>query len=228
MAAVLGIGLGILISALAGNGYAKSSLSTKATWDPTLISASGLAIAQLAIGILGVLLITSEYSTRAIASTLSAVPRRNRLLVAKGVVMVAMTFVVVEVIAFTAFLAGQALMSGHAPTTNLGDPGVLRAVIGSGLYGALLGLLGLAFGTILRHAAGAIALLVAILFVLPGIAAALPTSIDNAVQEYWPTQAGSQIDTVVRTAHTLSPWSGLGVFAAFVALMSLNCPTNAQ
>jgi hypothetical protein len=220
VAVVLGIGLGILISALAGNGYAKSSVSTKLTWDPTLISASGLAIAQLAIGILGVLLITSEYSTRAIASTLSAVPRRNRLLVAKGVVMVAMTFVVVEVIAFTAFLAGQALMSGHAPTTNLGDPGVLRAVIGSGLYGVLLGLLGLAFGTILRHAAGAIALLVAILFVLPGIAAALPTSINNAVQEYWPTQAGSQIDTVVRTAHTLSPWSGLGVFAAFVALMS--------
>jgi hypothetical protein len=111
-------------------------------------------------------------------------------------------------------------MSGHAPTTNLGDPGVLRAVIGSGLYGALLGLLGLAFGTILRHAAGAIALLVAILFVLPGIAAALPASINHAVQEYWPTQAGSQINTVVRTAHTLSPWPGLGLFAAFVALVS--------
>jgi ABC-2 type transport system permease protein len=167
-----------------------------------------------------VLLITSEYSTRAISSTLSAVPRRGRLLVAKGTVMLVMTFVVVEVIAFAAFLIGQSLMSGHAPSASLGDASVLRALIGCGLYGALLGIFGLALGSILRHAAGSIAVLVALLFVLPGIAAALPTSIDNAVQEYWPTQAGSQIDTVVRTAHTLTPWAGLGVFALFVAIVS--------
>jgi ABC-2 type transport system permease protein len=220
VAAVLGIGLGALISALAGNHYDKSSLSSKLTWDPTSISGSGLAIAQLAIGILGVLLITSEYSTRAISSTLSAVPRRGRLLMAKAVVMVAMTIVVVEVVAFVAFFVGQALISGHAPTANLGDTGVLRALIGDGLYAALLGLFGLALGTILRHAAGAIAVLVAFLFVLPGIAAALPTSIEHAVQEYWPTDAGQQITSVVRTANTLSPWAGLGVFALFVALIS--------
>jgi ABC-2 type transport system permease protein len=220
VATVLGIGLGALISGLAGNSYDKASLSTRSTWDPTLISLSGLAIAQLAIGILGVLLITSEYSTRAISSTLSAVPRRGRLIVAKGVVMLAMTFVVVEVIAFVAFFIGQALMSGHAPNASLGDAGVLRALIGCGLYGALLGIFGLALGTILRHAAGSIAVLVAMLFVLPGIAAALPASIEHVVQEYWPTQAGAQIDTVVHTAHTLSPWAGLGVFALFVAIVS--------
>ncbi len=220
VATVLGIGLGALISALAGNGYDKSSASTRLTWDPTAISGAGLAIAQLAIGILGVLLITSEYSTRSISSTLAAVPRRSRLLVAKGVVMLAMTFVVVEVIAFVAFFIGQALMSGHAPTANLGDPGVLRALIGSGLYGALLGLFGVALGTILRHAAGSIAVLVALLFVLPGIIAALPASIENIVEEYWPTQAGSQIASVVHTAHTLSPWAGFGVFALFVGIMS--------
>jgi hypothetical protein len=220
VAAVLGIGLGALISALAGNHYDKSSLSSRLTWDPTSISGSGLGIAQLAIGILGVLLITSEYSTRAISSTLAAVPRRTRLLAAKATVITVMTFVVVIVIAFAAFFIGQALISGHAPTANLGDSGVLRALIGGGLYAALLGLLGLGLGTLLRHAAGAIAVLVAILFVLPGIAAALPTSIEHAVQEYWPTQAGSQITTVVRTANTLSPWAGLGVFALFVALVS--------
>jgi ABC-type transport system involved in multi-copper enzyme maturation permease subunit len=219
-AAVLGIGLGALISALAGNHYSTSSLSTRQTWDPTAISGAGMGIAQLAIGILGVMLITSEYSTRAIASTLAAVPRRGRLLSAKAVVMLAMAFIAVEVITVIAFFIGQALMSGHAPTATLGDPGVLRALIGAGLYGALLGLLGLALGTILRHAAGAIAVLVAILFVLPGIAAALPTSIENAVQEYWPTQAGSQVTSVVRTAHTLAPWAGFGVFALFVAILS--------
>jgi ABC-2 type transport system permease protein len=220
VAAVLGIGLGALISALAGNHYDKGSLSSRLTWDPTSISGSGLAIAQLAIGILGVMLITSEYSTRAISSSLAAVPRRGRLLGAKALVILAMTFVVVEVIAFVAFFVGQALISGHAPTANLGESGVLRALIGSGLYGALLGLLGLALGTILRHAAGAIAVLVALLFVLPGIAAALPASIEHAVQEYWPTQAGAQVTTVVRTAHTLSPWAGFGVFALFVAIIS--------
>jgi hypothetical protein len=221
VAAVLGVGLGALISALAANHYASSSLSNRQTWDPTSISNSGLSIAQLAIGVLGVLLVTSEYSSGAIGSSLAAVPRRGRLLGAKAVVIMVLTFVVVEIIAFAAFLVGQALISGHAPTATLGQPGVLRALVGAGLYGALLGMLGLAFGTIIRHAAGAIALLVAILYVLPGIAAALPTSIEHTVQEYWPTQAGGQVTTVVRTANTLSPWAGFGVFLLFVAIVSV-------
>ncbi len=221
IAAVLGIGLGALISALAANHYANSSRSSRLTWDPTSISNSGLSIAQLAIGVLGVLLVTSEYSSGAIASTLAAVPRRGRLLAAKSVVIMVLTFVVVEVIAFAAFLIGQALISGHAPTATLGQPGVVRALVGAGLYGALLGMMGLAFGTIIRNAAGAIAVLVAILFVLPGIAAALPTSIEHTVQEYWPTQAGGQVTVVVRTANTLAPWPGLGVFLLFVAILSL-------
>jgi ABC-2 type transport system permease protein len=85
----------------------------------------------------------------------------------------------------------------------------------------LLGMMGLAFGTIIRNAAGAIAVLVAILYVLPGIAASLPTSIEHTVQEYWPTQAGGQLTTVVRTSNTLSPWGGFGVFLLFVAILSV-------
>ncbi|HEY3843055.1 MAG TPA: ABC transporter permease subunit [Acidimicrobiales bacterium] len=219
IATVLGIGLGALISALAANHYAKSSLSDRLTWDPTSISGSGMGIAQLAIGVLGVLLITSEYSSGAIRGSLAAVPRRARLLGAKSVVMAALTIVVVEIIMFASFFIGQALISGHAPTATLGGSGVLRALIGAGLYGALLGLLGMALGTILRHAAGAIAVLVAILFVLPGIAAALPASIEHTVQEYWPTQAGQQVTAVVRTSNTLAPWAGFGVFLLFVAIM---------
>ena len=207
--AVMGIGLGALISAVSANHYAKSSLSTKLTWDPTSISRPGFGIAQLAIGVLGVLLITSEYSTGAIGSSLAAVPRRGRFLGAKAVVMVVLIFVVTEVIAFVAFFIGQALISGHAPTASLGDPTVLRALIGGGLVGAVLALMGLALGTLIRHAAGAIAVLVAILFVLPGIAAALPASIEHTVEEYWPTQAGGQVTQVVHTANTLSPWVGL-------------------
>ena len=216
---VLGIGLSALISSLAANHYAKNP-SSHANWDPTSISNAGFGIAQLAIGVLGVLLITSEYSSGAIGSTLAAVPRRGRVFGAKSIVIVVLSFVVVEVLAFVAFFIGQALISGHAPTATLGQTGVVRALIGAGLYGALLGMMGLTFGTIIRSAAGAIAVLVAILYVLPGIAAALPTSIEHTVQEYWPTQAGAQVTTVVHTANTLSPWAGFGVFLLFVAVLS--------
>jgi ABC-2 type transport system permease protein len=163
---------------------------------------------------------TSEYSSGSIGSTLAAVPRRGRLFAAKSVVIMILTFVVVEVIAFIAFLIGQALISGHAPSASLGQAGVLRALFGAGLYGALLGMMGMAFGTIIRNAAGAIAVLVAILYVLPGIAGALPTNIANNVQKYWPTQAGGQVTQVIRTANTLSPWKGLAVFLLFVAVVS--------
>jgi hypothetical protein len=219
VAAVLGIGLGALISAVAANHYKTSSLSDRLTWDPTSISGAGMGIAQLAIGVLGVLLITSEYSTRAIGNSLAAVPRRIRFLGAKALVLSIMTFVVVAIIIFAAFFIGQALISGHAPTATLGGTNVLRALIGGCLYGSLIALLGLTLGTILRSAAGAISVLVAVLFVLPGVAAALPASIEHTVQEYWPTQAGQQVTDVVRTAHTLSPWAGFGIFVLFVAVL---------
>jgi ABC-2 type transport system permease protein len=218
-AAVLGIGLGALISAVSANQYGKSA-STRASWDPTSISSSGLGIAQLSIGVLGALLMTSEYSTGAIGSTLAAVPRRSRLLGAKAVVLLCVVFVVTEIIIFGSFFIGQALISGHAPSASLGDPNVLRSLIGGGVYGALIGILGLLFGTILRSAAAAISLLVALLFVLPGIAAALPASIEHTVEKFWPTQAGQQIAGVVRGAHTLPPWAGFGVFCLFVAIVA--------
>src|SRR5580700_9257515 len=94
VATVLGIGLSALISAIAANHYAKSSLSDKLTWDPTSISNAGFGIAQLAIGVLGVLFITSEYSSGSIGSSLAAVPRRGRLLGAKSIVITVLSFVV--------------------------------------------------------------------------------------------------------------------------------------
>jgi ABC-2 type transport system permease protein len=219
VAAVLGIGLGALLSAVAAHHYAGSPASARLTWDPTAASLNGLALAQLAIGVLGVLLITSEYSTGAIGSTLAAVPRRRRLLAGKSVVVLGIAFVFTEIIMFAAFFIGQALISGHAPTATLGQPDVLRALIGCGLYAALIGLLALALGTILRSAAGGITVLVALLFVLPGIASALPTSVEHTVEKFWPTQAGQQVGSVVRGAHQLSPWAGFGVLCIFVAIV---------
>lgn len=161
----------------------------------------------------------SEYSTGAIRTSLTAVPRRRRFLSAKAVVIVAVTFVVAEITTVAAFVIGQAVISGHAPTANFGQPGVLRALIGCGLYGAVIGLLGLALGALLRHAAAAIAVLVALLFVLPGLAAALPSSVEHTAEKFWPTQAGQQVTQGVPTAHTLSPWAALAVMALFVIVV---------
>jgi ABC-2 type transport system permease protein len=216
---VLGIGLGAAISAATAHGYARFSPSEKLSWDPTGVSAAGMYLAQLAIAVLGVLCISSEYSSGMIRTSLIVVPKRGRLLAAKSLVFAAVTFVVGEVTNFAAFFVGQALISGHAPTAALGDPGVARAVLGGGLYLAALAVLSVAAGTLLRHPAAAIAAMIAVLFVLPGVAQALPDSWRNPVTEFWPTQAGSQLTSVYHSAHTLQPWPGFGVMGLFVAIV---------
>ena len=130
-----------------------------------------------------------------------------------------MTFVVGEVTCFVAFFMGQALISGHAPHAALGDPGVARAVVGAGLALTALAVLSVATGALLRHPAAAIASLIAVLFVLPGIAQALPDSWRNPVTEFWPTLAGGDLTNVHHAAHTLQPWPGFGVMCLFVAIV---------
>jgi uncharacterized protein YfiM (DUF2279 family) len=216
---VLGIGLGALISAAAAHGYAKSSVSSKLSWDPTGVSQTGVAIASLAIAVLGVLYFSSEYSSGMIRTSLIAVPKRGRVLAAKSLVFAAVTLVVGEVTCFAAFFAGQALISGHAPTAALGDPGVARAVVGGGLYLTALAVLSVAAGALLRRPAAGISCIVAVLFVLPGIAQALPDSWRNPVTEFWPTQAGTQVTSVSHSAHSLQPWPGFGVMCLFVVIV---------
>ena len=216
---VLGIGLGAVISAATAHSYVKFSVSQKLSWDPTGVSGAGMAIAQLAIAVLGVLCISSEYSSGMIRTSLIAVPKRGRVLAAKSLVFAAVTFVVGEVTTFVAFFVGQALISGHAPHAALGNPGVARAVVGGGLYLAALAVLSVAAGALLRHPAAAIACMMAVVLVLPLIAEALPDSWRNPVTEFWPTQAGGQLTSVYHSAHTLQPWPGFGVMCLFVAIV---------
>ena len=216
---VLGIALGAVISAAAAHGYARFSVSQKLSWDPTGVSGAGMAIAQLAIAVLGVLCITSEYSSGMIRASLIAVPKRGRVLAAKSLVFAGVTFVVGEVTNVTAFFVGQALISGHAPHAALGDPGVARALVGGGLYLTALAVLSVAVGTLLRHPAAAIACMMAVVLVFPVIAQALPDSLRNPVTEFWPTQAGSQLTSVYHSAHTLQPWPGFGVMCLFVVIV---------
>jgi ABC-2 type transport system permease protein len=216
---VLGVGLGAVISAAAAHGYARFSVSQKQSWDPTGVSQAGFVIAQLAIAVLGVLCISSEYSSGMIRTSLIAVPKRGRILAAKALVFAVVAFVVGEFTSFAAFFAGQALIIGHAPHAALADPGIARALVGAGLYVTALAVLSVATGSLLRRPAAAIASLVAVLLVFPLLAQALPDSWRNPVSEFWPTQAGSQITNVYHSAHTLQPWPGLGVMCLFVAIV---------
>ena len=215
---LVGIGLSALVSALAANEYRKNTPGVRETWDPTPISTAGGSLAQLAVAVLATLVITSEYSTGEICASLVAVPTRVRLLAAKAATVAVVVVVVGEVTVFISFFLGQALISaGDAPVASLGDPGVLRALLGTSLYLVLLVWLALGIGTLLRGTAATISTLVAMLYVLPGIVSALPSSWSDPIMKYWPTQAGGQITNVVRAEHTLGPWAGLGVMATFVA-----------
>ncbi|HTT89681.1 MAG TPA: ABC transporter permease [Acidimicrobiales bacterium] len=212
---VLVVGVSALISYEASVNYSPLS----GPWDPTAASLSGLLIGQLTIAVLGVLVITGEYTTGMIRTSLAAVPRRGRFLFAKAGVFAAVAVVVGEVVSWLSFFVGQLMISGHMPTAHLSQVNVVRAVLGGGLFLAVIGLMGVAIGTLLRHTAGAITTVIGILFVLPGVLQTLPLSWRNPVEEYWPTQAGARVVSVMREPHTLTAWWGFGELALFVAVL---------
>jgi ABC-2 type transport system permease protein len=214
----LGIGVGALSAYLTATHYGSTRV-IRATWDPTAASLFAFVVAAFTVAVLGVLTVTSEYGTGMIRASLAAVPRRSRFLAAKAVAFTAVVLVVGEVTAFAAFLLGQALIGSRAPHADLGDPGVLRAVIGAGLYLTVIGLLAMAVGTLVRRTAAGISIVVGLLYVLPNVALALPGSWGNRVTEFWPTQAGTQLFYVHRGAYTLTAWSGFGVLVAFTAVV---------
>jgi ABC-2 type transport system permease protein len=210
--------LGPVQCALFASRYPNVEAEEKVEFSAAHLSLGGIQLAQLAIGVLGVLLISSEYTTGMIRATFAAVPQRRTVMAAKAGVFTVVTVLVSEIACFIAFFAGQAFLAHKHLDAHLGDPGVLRAIIGGGLYLAVLGLLALALGTMIRHSAGAIAALFGILFVLPGIASALPRATQDAVNQYLPSNAGQQIFALRIDPHTLQPWAGFGVFCIYAAV----------
>ena len=192
------------------------SAHQKATIDVVRLTLGGLHLSQVAIGVLGVLVISSEYSTGQIRATLSAVPRRRLVLAAKTAVFTAVSLVVGTASSFGAYLVFQALRSGHGLSASLGDPGVLRAVTGGGLYLGVIGLFGLGLGAIIRSSAGAIAALLGAMFVPPLLSDLLPHSWQTTIGPYLPLNAGGQIYIASRfDPNSLAPWTGLGVFSLY-------------
>jgi hypothetical protein len=191
----------------------------KATVDVVRLGLAGLHLSQIAFGVLGTLVITSEYGTGMIRATFSAVPQRRLVLMAKAIVLTVTSLVVGIGSSFAAFFAFQASLSEETFRTSIGDPEVLRAVAGGGLYLTALGLLGLGLGAIIRSSAGAIATLFGLLFVPPILLGLLPESWQTAIRPYVPLKAGSQI--FVATQHdpaSLGAWSGFGVFTLYTVL----------
>ena len=187
------------------------------TIDATTVSLNGIFLAQVAVGTLGVMVISSEYGTGMIRATFGAVPQRRAVLAAKGLVFGVVTLVIGEILSFTAFGIGQAILSGAHAGVSLGQPEVLRAVIGGGLYLAAVGLLGFGIGALVRHTAGALSAFFGVLFAVTALADLLPSSWRNDVMPYMPANAGTQIFAVQRVHDSLAPWTGLGVLCLYAA-----------
>ncbi|MFF1398035.1 ABC transporter permease [Streptomyces sp. NPDC058287] len=184
------------------------------TFDPVNNVLAGIALGQLIVGVLGVLVVTGEYSSGAIRSTLAAIPDRRLLLAAKAGVFGAVTSVLGEVVAFATFFAGRLALSDGVPVPGLGDPGVLRAVVLSGAYLSMVGLLGIALGAVVRHTAAAVGALVGLLYVLPAVLSGL-TGV--TVAKYFPTMiAGNSLAVSKPVADVLSPWVGFGALCVYV------------
>lgn len=157
----------LALTVLATNSFRHVGRGQLHGFDSTNQSLTGLALGSLAIGVLGVLMITGEYSSGTIRSSLAATPRRPLFLTAKAAVIGAISLVVGEILTFSCFFTGRAILSGRASVASLGQPGVLRALLLSGAFLALLGMFGLGLGVIIRSTAGAIAAYVGIVFLLP-------------------------------------------------------------
>jgi ABC-2 type transport system permease protein len=214
---VVAVGFGALAS------YAATQNVThgKAGFDPTMHSLGGLYLSQLVIGVLGALVITSEHSTGMIRTSLAVLPRRGMFVAAKAVVFAAVAFVTGLVTSFASFFVGQAVMSPHHLNATLGQPGVLRAVIGGALFLTACGMLAFGLGLLLRHGAAAISAVVVLLFVFSVLIGLLPQDWQNDIAKWLPAMAGSQIWMVMRPPGNppmFAPWTGFAVLCGYAAI----------
>lgn len=214
-AVVANIGLAALLAVVLPG---RLSADDAAHVDPVQISLVGIHLAQIAFPVLGVLVISSEYGSGMIRASLAAVPQRRPLLAAKVVVYVASALVVGIGSSFAGYFTFQAFLTGDALRSSISDPGVLRAVIGGGLFLTVLGLLGLGLGATLRSSTGAIATVLGLLFVPSILVNVLPRSWNTAISPYLPMQAGDQIYLAHPVPGGLGPWVGFAVFSLYAAL----------
>ena len=223
---LLTIAFPIAFAAVTGSHWSHMSASDRAGRHPLDIALAGVNVAQLAIAVLGVLVITGEYSTGMIRSTLIAVPKRLPVLWAKLAVHAVVSFVLLVPSVLIGFFASQAILSRHhILQISFGAPGVARSVLGGAVYVMLVGIFALGIGAIVRSTAGGIATFAGIFFVIPPLMNILPASWNDAISKYLPSEAGRQLFSLHQGAHSLSPlWGGLlmvGYCAVAVAIAAV-------
>jgi ABC-type transport system involved in multi-copper enzyme maturation permease subunit len=219
---VISVGIGAAISAGVAANWSHTSASDRATFDATQVSVAGLFyLGQLVIVVLGALVLTAEYSTGMIRTSLIVMPRRSTLYAAKAVVFAAVALVVTVVTAFVAFFLGQAILTSTHESATLSQPNVLRAVVGGALYVTLCGLFAFAAGAIFRHTAATITSIIALLFVIPILAHLLPSSWYDDIARWLPSSTGDAISVTVGSGpdHLFSPWGQFAVFAIYTAIL---------
>ena len=212
--------LGAVICLVFNNTWSSMSESDRLTFDPTNTAFFGMTLGQLALIVFGVLVISSEYSTGMIRTSLAAVPQRGAFYAAKVAVAGALALVVGMATSFVVFFLGQALLGSHR--AHIGDPGVLRAVFGAGLYMTLLVLLCVGAAAMLRSPMLGLGILMPFFFLVSPILSAVPKV--KTVARYFPDQAGQKIMQVVPSTDnhvSYGPWGGIGIMAVWVAVALL-------
>ncbi|GAA2042065.1 ABC transporter permease subunit [Catenulispora yoronensis] len=212
-----------LICLAAADQYAKD----KAAGNPDAagdIVMLGLAfVGQIAAYVLGVMAISAEYTTGGIRTTLTAMPRRVEILVAKAILLAVIVFVVGLATAFACFYLGNIPLEAKHVGVKLSDPGVTRAIFGSALYLAGLSVFGLALGFLLRHTAGAITIGLALIFIIGGLVQLIPGSIGRWLFKVMPGNAGSVItqfgESTRNADKSFAPWTGFAVFLLEVLVL---------
>jgi ABC-2 type transport system permease protein len=245
------VGLGIAITAGTAANFANNPGNT-AGFDATQVSLGAFfELGQLIIAVLGAMVITSEYSTGMVRTSLTAQPRRGVVYAAKAIVFTAVTLVISLVTAFVAFFVGQAIYSSKGVSASLFhtvtipananvncNPNsgctatfsgtdvitastVLTAIIGTALFVTIVALIAFGVGSILRHTAGAIATVIALLFIVPILEQTLPNDWRWDVMRFLPDAATRVISVTVGgdNPHLWSAWPQLGVTALWAAVL---------
>ncbi len=216
---VLTIGLGALVTSLLRAHWSSASPASKLTFDPVSTSLVGIIFAQFAIGVIGALFITSEYTSGSIRTTLAAVPHRVELVLGKLIVLVLSMFVVSEIACFAAFSLGQSIFSGVVPTASLSNSSDLRAVVLAGVYLTLISALACGLGLILRHSAATISVYVSLLLIVPLIFAFLPQSWQNRGTKYLPSELGHAMTSASSVANDFGAWTSLILLGVYVIVI---------
>ena len=211
-AALAAIAFGALFSSLAGSGNGPQDLGQSSL----SLSLGGFNLSQIIIAILGVALVAGEYQTGLIRTWFGAAPKRVSVLAAKATVFSVMVFVVALVAATLAFLVGQALLPAGWVALSLGSEGVLQALLGTAVYSAAIGVMGIGLGFLLRSTASGAGAVVAVLMIAPLMVSLLPASISDPLGKILPSNAASAIQGVESSTELLSTGWGVVVLLAWV------------